>query len=167
MDKIKQLLQEQGRLADDATIQGKLTEYGLDPKNVSDADAKTIADELLPDAKQVANLAVSNGTPAPATPKAKGNGRGRKSAKQVSLKDAIVSAAKETESDMAMMEKAILQQKENYVNYRAETLVNEIANTSTEVVEALTEKLMEVKGDPETFHQIGVQFAEGIFPLNS
>ena len=166
MERIKQILLEKGKQISDSAIQAKLKEYGIDGNQINEGDAQSLAKELESQAQPINGLTVASGSMA-APGKSKNPSKGRKSAKNVSLKDAIVAAAKETEGDMATMEKAIRQQKNNYVKYRAESLVDEIANTSTEVVEAVTERLLEVKGDPETFHQIGTELGEGLFPLIS
>ena len=164
MDRIKQLLQEQGKQVTDAAIEQKLTDYGINPSNVSEADAKTIAQELEPSAQSIGGLAVSNGASTPS--KGKTPAKGRKNAKQLTFKDALVHAAKETEGELSTVENAIRQQKTQYINHRSNSLVSEIRNTSTEIVEAVTDKLMEEKADAETFQQIGTAFAEGLFPLS-
>jgi hypothetical protein len=165
MDKIKQLLQEQGKQIADSAIQAKLKQYGIPEGSISEDDAKTIADELAPQAQTISGLAVSNGNSAPAEQKPKATGRGRKSGKQVTLEKAMIHAAKETETELVSMEDNIRHHKGQYVNYRSESLLNEIRNTSTEIVEALTDKLMEEKADAETFQQIGNQLGAGLFPL--
>lgn len=162
MERIKQLLQEQGKQIADDAIKTKLSEYGLDGSTLSEADAKTIAKELEPEAQPLANLAVSNGKAS--TPAPKPTSSRRKNAKSVSLKDAMVHAAKQTETEVGTMEDTIRQHKTQYIEQRSQSLVNEIRNTSTEIVDAFTDKLMEEKADAETFHEIGNQFGEGLFP---
>jgi hypothetical protein len=67
MNRIKELLQAQGKQIANSAIEAKLAEYGLNADKVSEADAKTIAEELAPQAQTISGLAVSNGNPAPAT----------------------------------------------------------------------------------------------------
>lgn len=163
MDKVRQILLDKGKAIADSAIQDKLTEYGIEG-DPSDADAKAIAEELESQAQPVANgLAVSNGNGKTSTP-AKTKGRGRKSAKQVTLQDAIVHAAKETETELSTMEGAIRQHKTKYVESRTASIVNEIRNTSTEIVEGVTNKLMEETADAESFREIGNALGENLFP---
>lgn len=163
MERIKQILLDKGKAIADSAIEAKLNEYGIEGE-LSDADAKAIADELESQAQPVSNgLAVSNGNGKTSAP-AKTKGKGRKSAKQVTLQDAIVHAAKETETELSTMESAIRQHKGKYVESRTRSIVNEIRNTSTEIVESVTDKLMEETADAESFHQIGNAFGENLFP---
>lgn len=167
MDKIKAILLERGKAVADSAISEKLTEYGIDDGDVSDADAKAIADELGGEAQSVVSngLAVSDGNgKAPKAPAKTTKGRGRKSAKQVTLQDAIVHAAKETEAELSTMESAIRQHKDAYVAARTTSIVNEIRNTSTEIVEGVTEKLMQEEADVDSFRDIGNQLGANLFP---
>jgi pantothenate kinase len=163
MDRIKELLEFEGIQATDEQIKALITSRNLNPEALSDEQAVQIVRDIKVGTKA---LATTNGNVAPANQKPKAPSRGRKNAKEVSFKDSIVAAAKETEGDMASMEAVIRQNKQQYVDYRANSLADEIANTSTEVVEALTEKLLEVKGSPETFHQIGSDISAVLFPLS-
>lgn len=159
MNKVKKLLLEQNKQASDEAIEETAKEYGVDLNNLSDDEARSIADKVATSS----GLAVAtNGTSAPTQ---KQQRRGRKNGKQVSLKDAVVQAAKETETELTTVEDVLRQQKGKYIAQRSESIVNEIRNTSTEVVEAVTERLMEEKADAETFQQIGTELAEGLFPL--
>lgn len=162
MDKVRQILLDRGKAVSDDRIQQKLDEYGLD--NPSEVDARAIADELEPEASEIKNgLAISNGNGKSAS-LAKAKGRGRKSAKQVSLQDAIVHTAKETEAELTTMESTIRQHKQKYVEARTSSIVNEIRNTSTEIVQSVTEKLMEETADAESFRQIGDELGANLFP---
>lgn len=163
MERIKQILLDKGKAVADNAIQEKLSEYGIEG-DPSDADARAIADELESQAESVQNgLTVSNGNGKTSTP-AKSKGKGRKSAKQVTLQDAIVHAARETETELTTMESAIRQHKGKYVESRTKSIVNEIRNTSTEIVESVTNKLMEETADAESFREIGNAFGENLFP---
>ena len=168
MNKVKEILEQKGKAVANSRIQEKLNEYELDANSLSDVDAQTIAQELEPEAKPIAGglstATAQPSAPAKSEPKQK---RTRKNAKQVSLKDAIVHAAKETESELSSMEDVIRSQKNAYVAVRSESLVNEIRNTSTEIVESVTEKLMGEEADTESFRQIGIAFSEALFPLGA
>lgn len=159
MNKVKKLLLEQNKQASDEAIQATAKEYGVDLNNLSDDEARSIADKVA----TTSGLAVA--TNGASVPMQKQQRKGRKNGKQVSLKDAVVQAAKETETELTTVEDVIRQQKGKYIAQRSESIVNEIRNTSTEVVEAVTERLMEEKADAETFQQIGTELAEGLFPL--
>lgn len=162
MEKIKALLLEQGKQVSDDLIRAKLAEYELTDLTITDVEAKRITSELLPQATPVNGLTVSNGA---AKVPAKPQGKPRKNAKQVSLKQAIVSAAKEADSEIGGLENTFKAHKGAYLEHRTDEFVKEVQNTSTEFVEIVTEKLLEVKGDPETFRKIGTELAEGLFPL--
>ena len=164
MDRIKQLLQEQGKQTTDDAIQAKLSEYGIPEGQITEADAKTIAQELEPSAQSISGLAVSNGSSAP-TP-AKKQPRGRKNAKQVALENAIKQAAKETESELGTFETNLNRHKGLYVSHRSDAIVAEIRNTSTEIVEAVTDKLVKEVADVDTFQQIGDEFGAGLFAFS-
>ncbi|HEY9748375.1 MAG TPA: hypothetical protein V6C63_06845 [Allocoleopsis sp.] len=164
MERVRQILLERGKAVADSRIQDKLTEYELTGE-LSETDAKAIADELEGEAQSVSNgLAVSNGNGKAPAPAKAGKGKGRKNAKQVSLQDAIVKAAKETETELTTMESAIRQRKGAYVEARATSIVNEIRNTSTEIVAGVTEKLMQEEADVNSFRDIGEQFGQNLFP---
>lgn len=163
MNKIKEILEQKGKAVSDSRIQEKLNEYELDTNSLSDVDAQTIAQELEAEAKPISG-SLSTATaqaPAKSEPKQK---RTRKNAKQVSLKDAIVHAAKETESELDSMETVIRAQKGAYVESRSTALVNEIRNTSTEIVESVTDKLLREEGDIDSFREIGEFFCSTLFP---
>jgi hypothetical protein len=168
MNKIKEILLRQGKAVSDSRIQEKLNEYELSADSVSDADASTIAQELEAEAKPIAgglSTATAQGSvTTKSEPKQK---RTRKNAKEVTLKDAILHAAKETESELTSMETVIRSQKSAYVESRSASLVNEIRNTSTEIVESVTEKLLGEEGDTESFREIGQIFSEALFPLSA
>lgn len=166
MERIKEILLSRGKAVTDSEIQAKLDEYGING-NLSETDATAIADELEPQAQETtAGLTVANGNSKTTAP-TKRTGKGRKSAKQVSLQDAIVHAAKETETELTTMETAIRQHKGKYVESRTTAIVNEIRNTSTEIVQGVTEKLMEEEADAESFREIGNAFGANLFPLIS
>lgn len=162
MNKVKEILGRKGKAVSDSRIQEKLTEYELDGSNLSDVDAETLASELEPEAKPIGGLATSNGsqaTKSEPTPR-----KPRKSAKQVALEKAITHAAKQTDLEVESLETVIRTQKTTYVDNRATSLVNEIRNTSTEIVESVTDKLLQEVGDPDSFRQIGEIFSEALFP---
>ena len=163
MNKVKKLLLEQNKQASDEAIQATAKEYGVDLNNLSDDEARSIADKVATTLVKPEGLAVA--TNGASVPMQKQQRKGRKNGKQVSLKDAVVQAAKETETELTTVEDVLRQQKGKYIAQRSESIVNEIRNTSTEVVEAVTERLMEEKADAETFQQIGTELAEGLFPL--
>lgn len=167
MERVKQILLERGKAVADSRIQDKLTEYEL-AGDVSEADAKAIADELEGEAQPVSNgLAISNGNgngKAATTPKS-AKGKSRKKAKDVTLQEAIVKAAKETETELTTMESAIRQHKGAYVAARTDSIVNEIRNTSAEIVQSVTERLVEEEADVDSFRNIGEQLGQNLFPV--
>lgn len=164
MNKVKELLKFEGLAATDEQIIEVASRRNINLDEIDDDKAAEIVSSIK---SSVSTLAVNNGGATPASSKAKGTGRGRKSAKQVSLKDAIVKAAKDTETELTTMETVIRQQKGKYIEQRSDALVNEIRNTSTEIVEAVTDRLMEETPDAETFQQIGTELGEGLFPLSA
>lgn len=163
MDKIKELLEFDDITATDEEIAQAANRCNVDLSNVSDDQAMAVIAELKKPSTSSLTTAQQS-APTKSEPKQK---RTRKNAKQVSLTDAIVHAAKETESELSSMEDVIRSQKNAYVAVRSESLVNEIRNTSTEIVESVTEKLMGEEADTESFRQIGIAFSEALFPLGA
>jgi hypothetical protein len=155
METLKALLKQNGRNPEEADALA--SKYGYAADALTDADAQLIIQEEL----QASALAPTSGKPAPP---ANQKGRGRQSAKQVKLEDAIIHAAKETETELTTMETAIRQHKGKYVKARTKSIVNEIRNTSTEIVQGVTEKLMEETADAESFLEIGNTFGANLFP---
>ena len=155
METLKTLLEKNGRNPEEAS--NLASKYGYSPDSLTDADAQLIIQEEL----QASALAPTNGKSAPP---AKPKGRGRQSVKQVKLEDAIIHAAKETETELTTMESAIRQHKGKYVKARTESIVNEIRNTSAEIVQGITERLMEETADAESFLEIGNTFGANLFP---
>jgi hypothetical protein len=159
VNKLREILAARGKEFDEGELKSRVKDYGYNPDELSDSDAQVVADEIAPQSA----MTVANGNGKTAT-SAKSKGRGRKSAKQVSLQDAIVHAAKETETELTTMESAIRQHKGKFVKSRTESIVNEIRNTSTEIVQGVTEKLMEETADAESFLEIGNAFGSSLFP---
>lgn len=168
MNKIKEILQEQGKAVSDERILEKLNEYKINPDNVSNADAKEIASELSKEAQPIAGglatATAQQSTPTKSEPTPR---KPRKSAKQVALEKAITHAAKQTDNEITSFETVVRTQKNSFVDNRAESIVNEIRNTSTEILETVTEKLMKEEADTESFRQIGEVFSQTLFSLGA
>lgn len=163
MDKIKELLQFENISVTEEQIRQLAAQRNIDINSVTDEDAVKLVSVLK--AKQnTTALEVSNGASAP-TP-AKKQPRGRKNAKQVALENAIKQAAKETESELGTFETNLNRHKGLYVSHRSDAIVAEIRNTSTEIVEAVTDKLVKEVADVDTFQQIGDEFGAGLFALS-
>lgn len=175
MDKIKQLLSEQGKQTTDEKIAAKLNEYGLNPSSVSDSDAKTIAQELLPEAQPIANLAVSNGNGKAATNGQKSKtpskrGRTKKLKNEVdqdSFNESVVHLATVAKDEIQVVTETLA---EGANAWKEETKAEWKAIILNTPVDAMNEMLDEVKeeaADIAGFRETAVNAVKTIFPLRN
>jgi hypothetical protein len=174
MNRIKELLQAQGKQIADSAIEAKLAEYGLNADKVSEADAKTIAEELAPLAQTISGLAVSNGNPAPAT--ASKGGKPAKKGRTKKLKNEVdESAFNESITHLAHVAKAEIDVVTHELQAGADAWKEQtkqdwkeiILNTPVEAMNEMLDEVREEAPDIAGFRKTTQSAVRTVFPLRT
>lgn len=175
MERIKQLLQEQGKQAPDEAIKSKLSEYGLDGASLSEADAKTIAKELESDAQPIANLAVSNGNgngkvKAPRAPKGSKPARTSKLKNQVdqdSFNASVVHLATVAKQEIDTVTETLSEGADAWKEQTKAEWKGIILNTPVDAMNEMLDEVREEAADIAGFRETTLAAVKAIFPLSN
>lgn len=164
MERIKQILLDKGKAVADSAIEAKLNEYGIEG-DVSDADAKAIAEELEPQAQSVGNgLAVSNGNGKASAP-AKSKGKGGRRKQTPTLTDALTHTASVAQAELNSVNEVVKAGAEAWANDQADQLVSTIRNAPKEALEKFAAMALEESADINSFRQVGQEISSILFAV--
>lgn len=158
MEKLQELILERG-VEVPKDLRQRVEGYGYNPDQLTDAEARVIADEVAPQN----GLAVSNGKPV--TPAKRGGGGRRKKITDTDPTTVLVNAAKKVEGEIRAYEQGLLANKPLYVDQRSTWIANEVLSTSADVAEAVTQKLNEAEAHPDSFRAAGGSAGNVFFPI--
>lgn len=174
MNKIKQLLQAQGKQIADSAIQAKLTEYGIPEGSISDDDAKSIAQELAPQAQTINGLAVSNGASAPTTAPKAGKvakkGRTKKLKNEVdqgSFNESITHLAHVAKEEIDTVTNTLATGANAWKEQTKQEWKEIILNTPVDAMNEMLDEVRQEAADINSFRTITEQAVSTIFPLRT
>lgn len=160
MERIKQILLDRGKAVADSTIEAKLDEYGI-TGDVSDADAKAIADELEPEAQAVQNgLAVNNGNG-----KAPAKRQNKRRKNTPTLTDALTHTASVAQAELNSVNEVVKAGAEAWANDQADKLVSTIRNAPKEALEKFAVMALEESADINSFRSVGQEISSILFAV--
>jgi hypothetical protein len=163
MDKVREILLSKGKAVSDALIQERIDEYGLTGAELTDKDAKAIADELESKAQVVSGLATTNGTSKPTSTKGKGKGGRRKNLPTV--KDAAKHTANLANQEIQGFIDVVDTELTAWEDDKADQLLARVRNAPKNVVARFVEDAVQEASDVNSFRESAREFSNEFFPV--
>ncbi|MCC5640269.1 hypothetical protein LC593_31440 [Nostoc sp. CHAB 5844] len=162
MQKIQQILIDQGITFSEDEILAAAQALGMDINDLNDAEVQAVVEQVV-QSKQPGILVSTNGKSKNSQSKIT---KGSRRKPLPPLESAIAHASGVSNQEIQSLNEILEQGIDLYTDDQADRLLASVRNAPKEVVRKFTQRAMEEEADVNSFRDIGQQLVAGIFGVN-